>query len=262
MEDLDDYDDVDFGKAEVDGNTTLEVHISEGNPDKDMALVNKMITDNRNSPSKYHGTRTIASNIPSQNATRPRSGRSSSRQNSALNKQNIYANATQTLHQPSTPKSSDLLETQSYKFTEEKPFQPRINRTTAQSKLSTFKYYNAPKKTPRNNSADNHDRGGKGGRGDGRQNQTRPVTPLTDSVDLMNASLMSRDLGSLKTPTGVPPLDISLDKDHLLWMKEQSRRAQLRSTYVTQENEINEDNRQRNTSTFGQATLSNRLDTG
>lgn len=61
----------------------------------------------------------------------------------------------------------------------------------------------------------------------------RSETPLTNytltSTELMNESLASRNLTMVRTPTGVPPLDISLDKDHLKWLKEQSMKAQHRS---------------------------------
>ena len=244
MESLDDYDEVDNlnllrkSRAQEQSNTTMEVHVSDGGPeDPDMALIDKIVADHQNSPSKYHSTRTISSNIPPSKPT-PRASartRQSPRPNSG--RQQHYAGensfgATTTLRNPSTPRSADLLETQAHKFTEEKPFQPRINRTNRQSKLSQFKYYNAPKNKTQT-------------RGGGQQSlakdtrvlhqgnnpQMRSTTPLTESVDLMNASLMSRDMHQVRTPTGVPPLDISLDKDHMHWLKEQSMKAQLRSTY-------------------------------
>ena len=100
------------------------------------------------------------------------------------------------------------------RFTEEKAFTPRTLKThkNVQSRLSSLKCYRPP---PKKQSTS-------GPVKSSGPVMTRPETPMTaDSVDLMNETLMSRDLskGSARTPTGVPPLDISMDADHIHWLK-------------------------------------------
>lgn len=111
-----------------------------------------------------------------------------------------------------TPRNPDLMNTQAYRYTEpEKPFTPRTLKTNQKSKLSEFKYYNPPK---RRSSV-----------------VSRPETPMSESVDLMHETLMSRDMNVMGKPSGVPALDISLDADHLHWLKEQAGKAQVRAAY-------------------------------
>ena len=52
-----------------------------------------------------------------------------------------------------------------------------------------------------------------------------------DSVDWMNETIMSRDMHQNRHNSGVPALDISLDADHIHWLKEQSQKAQFRASY-------------------------------
>lgn len=136
----------------------------------------------------------------------------------------------------------DLLQTRSHAFTEpEKPFTPRILKSTRSSKLTEYKYYNplpkqksssmdktglseadstmntthTPKPRPRPRTKSPHN---------------RTETPLTET-SLMFETLQSRDFSKYDDSKEevVPRLDISLDKDHLSWLKEQASKAKIRS---------------------------------
>ena len=259
MESLGDYDEVDarFNRAGAEAsNTTMEVHASDVGPDMD--LINRIIADHQNSPSKYHNPNKVTSNIPQNNSKRPSSARHTDRSHSGRTGRRSNTstpgqfNATTTIkhvQSSGTPHSIDVMETQAHKFTEERPFQPRINKASRPSKLAEYKCYNGPRK-----SADVKNRTIT------REGSTRPVTPLTESADLMNASLMSRDLTQMRTPTGVPPLDISLDGDHMNWLKEQSKKAQLRSTYIPENK--NGQGEFATTQPYGPAGVTGQLSTG
>lgn len=257
-------DDIDFMRDSNDAaDTTLEVHPSTSNQNhtsnasslflhkthpQDATLVDNIVRDNRNSPSTYKSSNYVISNIPGKSSnkkTRPVLADTRTMHVDQYTMQNAGATMPVTSQQlvmirsQTTPSSKDLLDKQSHYFTEEKPFQPRTLKTTSKSKLSQFKYYNPPKRlvnmttsntlqsttepatTNINTKSGSTSRGG-----------LRPQTPMTDSVELMSETLVSRDMGHA-TPTGVPPLDISLDKDHLMWLKEQSKKAHIRSTYRT-----------------------------
>ena len=125
-----------------------------------------------------------------------------------------------------TPRGGDLLEKQAHKFTEEKPFMPRTLKTNCTSKLTEFKYYNPPPKRYVAKSWKDAARESAG--------MLRSETPMTESVDLMHETLMSRD-AARAPPSDIPPLDISLDADHMMWLKEQSKMAQLRKSQKCKE---------------------------
>ena len=194
----------------------------------DMRLVNQIIQDSRTSPSKYHHT-PMTSNIPStgkvtKNVRTLPQHRSQILQTCAVPSNYISSvsrNQGGATHRYVNPRSSDLLEKQSHMFTDEKPFVPRTLKTNCTSKLTEFKYYNPP--PPKK-----HGRPARDVTRDGVDLQ-RAETPMTESVDLMNETLMSRGAARVP-PSGIPPLDISLDADHILWLKEQSRNAQMRKT--------------------------------
>lgn len=177
--------------------TDLEVHVSESDAqlnEKDMRFVDRIVGDSTHSPSNYHSNKRMASNIPN----------------------NAGGNG-----RTATPRSGDLLETKSHKYTEQKPFTPRTLKTKHSSKLSQFKYYTPAKKKPVQSES-----------GPTKVLVSRSETPATDtSMDIMmNETLMSRDFNRTRPKNGVPPLDISLDADHVKWLKEQTRRGHLRST--------------------------------
>ncbi len=212
-----DYDDVDGGMMRVRPvpASTLEVHAPDSNPDP--ALV-----DNKDRPTSARG--------------RPSSGRRDIYRGGATVVGNNLGATMRIISKPQTPRSGDLLEMSAHRFTDEKPFQPRTLRSNTQSKLSDFKYYTAPKKRPSNtfeqSSSRNQTRtmSKMNSTSRGMTHTMRPETPMTlNSTDLMNETLMSRNDFNAKTPTGVPPLNISLDKDHMKWLKEQSQKAQVRS---------------------------------
>lgn len=234
--DFDDIDGTTFrGHSPVgrEDGATGQLHLS----DDDLRLVNQIIQDSRTSPSKYHHKQ-MPSNIPSTgwdtrtvNHMTTRHHKSQLLETYAASP-NYLSSAALGRHQGDatnryiTPRNGDLLEKQAHKFTKEKPFMPRTLKTNCTSKLTEFKYYNPPpKKTPAKSSGDATRRGA------GMQ---RSETPMTDSVDLMNETLMSRDVARA-APSGIPPLDISLDADHLLWLKEQSKIAQLRKSHKCME---------------------------
>ena len=260
MESLNDgYDMVD-GPAPAKSHTTLEVHAPNSRVDsldsdphhaadeKDMLLIDRIVRDDSTSPSKYHSPRKMNSNIPSGATTtltprrRPLGGQRDNRAVAATMVVGGNLGATMRMNPKAlTPRSNDPLDTRAEKFTEEKPFQPRTLRTNTASKLSQFKYYNAPKKRPESERSEptvsktvTMPRGG--GR-TGRTGTFRSATPMTqatgmtmDSTDLMmNETLMSRDMNHAQTPTGVPRLDISVDQDHMMWLKEQSQKANVRA---------------------------------
>ena len=134
-------------------------------------------------------------------------------------------------------RGGDVLEAYTEKFTERKPFTPKTLKTNSKSKLLQFKYYNRPPPAPRRIS-ENDDEGkntcrsspglsrtlhfGKGG----------PVPKMTSESDLMHLTLQSR-AEPQTTPSGVPPLNISLDPDHINWLQEQSRKSTSRRGHAS-----------------------------
>ncbi|ELT94082.1 hypothetical protein CAPTEDRAFT_214055 [Capitella teleta] len=177
--------------------TDLEVNLSEDTKmnGTDMRLVDRIISDNTCSPSNYRSNKKVTSNIP--------------------------LNADPESAKSLTPRSRDLMDTKSHKYTEQKPFTPRTLKSKQSSKLSQFKYYTPPKKKPTPSE-----------RAPMKVIVSRSETPATDtSMDIMmNETLMSRDFCRTPNKSGVPPLDISLDADHVKWLKDQTHRGLLRST--------------------------------
>ena len=221
-----DFDDgATFGYRSPVGRDDATAQLSLG--EDDMRLVNQIIQDSRTSPSKYHHM-PMTSNIPStgkgtKHVRTLRQHRSQLLQTCTAASNylsTVSRNQGSATHRYVNPRSSDLLEKQSHMFTDEKPFVPRTLKTNCTSKLTEFKYYNPPPKK--------HGRSARDAARDGADLQ-RSETPMTESVELMNETLMSRGAARVP-PSGIPPLDISLDADHLLWLKEQSKNAQLRKT--------------------------------
>ena len=132
-------------------------------------------------------------------------------------------------------RSGDLLDSHNEKFTERKPFTPKTLKTNSKSKLVEFKYYNRPpaKKEFGNDFEDDMNRTNIPKSALGRTMhypRNKPIPKMTTESDLMNETLQSRADHEV-TPTGVPPLNISLDPDHINWLQEQSRKSSSRRGY-------------------------------
>lgn len=146
----------------------------------------------------------------------------------------------------------DILVKRSHVFNEPvKPFTPRTLKSTRMSKLSQTKFYTPPpqkrkdqpekmeseqqleetstmvKPKPRPRRA--------------RSPPYRTETPLTDTTQttLMYESLQSRDFTKYNKEKMVPTLDISMDKDHLNWIKEQASKADIRAKSSTLKSNMN-----------------------
>lgn len=137
----------------------------------------------------------------------------------------------------------DVLNKHAHSFTEpSKPFTPRTLKSNRESRLKQYKYYTPPppkkmqvssrEEEPAPSSdtkvkevapqAKPRGRASKGG-GDLGATET-----LTETM-LMDMSLQSHDPRQRGDESGVPRLDITMDKDHLSWVKEQASRAQIRT---------------------------------
>jgi len=140
----------------------------------------------------------------------------------------------------------DVLEKHSQVFTESKPFTPRTLKTDRKSRLSQYKYYNKipPKtdatkqKAPAQEEAEKVDTTAEKPRPQPKPRQQRldqtregPVTMNS----LMFETLHSRDFSKYDSQNSpdIPKLDISMDTDHLKWVKEQASKAQHRQNNDT-----------------------------
>ena len=129
-------------------------------------------------------------------------------------------------------RSADILESHTERFTERKPFTPKTLKTNSKSKLLEFKYYNRPppKKDIGHVIKDELNRTNLSRGALGRTMhypRNKPIPKMTTESELMNETLQSRADPQV-TPTGVPPLNISLDADHINWLQEQSRKSSSR----------------------------------
>ena len=128
-----DLNDAAYEKEDTAGHTTLDVHApnslgattSIDNPRltavQQERLVNKIVNDTRNSPSKYHTPRVAQSNIPESRSATHRLTKSHLQPHYA-NGMPMASRTTSGGH--STPRKGsevDLLETQAHKFTNHKP---------------------------------------------------------------------------------------------------------------------------------------------
>ncbi|XP_060063044.1 spermatogenesis-associated protein 7-like [Ylistrum balloti] len=131
----------------------------------------------------------------------------------------------------------DILATRKHVFTEpEKPFTPRTLKSTRTSKLSQTKFYTAPPQKRKDPTEEKHSDKHleesvekpkpKPRRAKSPMNRTE--TPLTET-SLMYETLQSRDFSKFDKDKMVPTLDISMDKDHLNWIKEQASKAEIRA---------------------------------
>ncbi|XP_064600676.1 uncharacterized protein LOC135466856 isoform X2 [Liolophura sinensis] len=147
------------------------------------------------------------------------------------------------IHTVAGKTSGDVLEKRSHAFTEpDRPFTPRTLKSTRGSRLLEYKYYTPPKKS--SSKRDSSDK-------DALDSQTSPMHHTTptpkprkrapsaknrlditqDSENtLMYETLQTRDMSRARPDKTqmVPPLDISVDKDHMSWLQEQATKAQIR----------------------------------
>lgn len=151
------------------------------------------------------------------------------------------------IHTVTSKTSGDVLEKRSHVFTEpDRPFTPRTLKSTRGSRLLEYKYYTPPKKgTSKRNPSDKDTVDGP------VDPQTSPMHHATptpkprkcapsansrlditqDSENtLMYETLQTRDMSRARPDKTqmVPPLDISVDKDHMSWLQEQATKAQIR----------------------------------
>ncbi|OWF46449.1 uncharacterized protein LOC110455722 isoform X2 [Mizuhopecten yessoensis] len=135
----------------------------------------------------------------------------------------------------------DILATRKHVFTEpEKPFTPRTLKSTRTSKLSQTKFYTAPPQKRKDQTEEKHSdkhlaesvHKPKPKPRRARSPLNRTETPLTDTT-LMYETLQSRDFTKYNKDKMVPTLDISMDKDHLNWIKEQASKAEVRAKSST-----------------------------
>ena len=225
--------------------TSLELNVSRTPhaPDPDeMQFVDQLISDNTRSPSKYATGKPYASNIPTQtgSALKPRKRMTAQRplyhtqvlQTYTLPASDAGVPMSRTRQVREGSRSCDLLVQDSYRFTDERPFQPRTLKSNRKSKLVEFKYYTPPKRKAEHDADQDEVQTSARGRTQVRATQgARPETAntLASTTDLMNASIVSRDRARRESPHDVPALDISLDQDHLKWLKDQQTQARLRS---------------------------------
>ncbi|XP_052273057.1 spermatogenesis-associated protein 7 homolog isoform X2 [Dreissena polymorpha] len=140
----------------------------------------------------------------------------------------------------------DVLDKRSHVFTEGKPFTPRTLKTDRKSRLSQYKYYN--KLPPKSNSTSAKQEL------EADQEEEQPVAPeekirpqpkprqqrLDQTREgpvtmnsLMFETLHSRDFKREEPNPDIPKLDISMDTDHLKWVKEQALKAKHRRNSET-----------------------------
>ena len=225
-------------------NTTMEVHPSDTDfsslklDQHDYRLIDTIVRDNQQSPSKYHSPKLIHSNIPSSKA-KPLTPKTPKR-SAAVRRSGVQPTQTSIVKEAypdsQTSRSDDLIDTHADKFTEHKPFTPRtIKYKQVPSKLSQFKYYMPPcRKIAKEMDASHTESVAVSGNKPvprRRKSLQRSETPMTDTPSLMNETLLSRDMKLDRSRSGVPPLDISLDADHIRWLQEQSHKAHLRMSY-------------------------------
>lgn len=148
----------------------------------------------------------------------------------------------------------DVLEKHSQVFTEEKPFTPRTLKTDRVSRLSQYKYYNKP--PPKASKAAPPVQQGAEERETKPKDAGAPPKPkprtrkLSDTQEgmptensLMFETLHTRDYSKYESNRDerVPRLDISMDTDHLNWIKDQASKAHLRAQSGTLRSSIRED---------------------
>ena len=215
--------------------------------DAELQFVDRLVSDDTRSPSNYTTGKCYASLIPA-SPTHTRAPKTRKRiaaqrplsQTQVLQAYTLPASdagpqigATRSVHEGS--RSCDLLVQDAFHFTNERPFRPRTLKSNRKSKLVESNNYAPPKrKVSHRDDVDGGARGSAGARTHARpvSAATRPGTAntLASTTDFMSASIISRDKGRRESPHDVPALDISLDQDHIKWLKEQQTQARLRGS--------------------------------
>ena len=195
---------------------------------------------------------------PTYTQQRPSSARSQRSMGSAAMRSVVQAQSKKGTY------DGDVIEKHSQVFTEEKPFTPRTLKTDRVSRLSQYKYYNkpppkAPKAAPpvQQRVEENKTK---------LKEATAPPKPkprnrkLSDTQEgnvtdnsLMFETLHTRDYSKFDSNRDerVPKLDISLDTDHMNWIKDQASKAHLRAKSGTLKSSIREDEAYDTTVDFG-----------
>lgn len=141
----------------------------------------------------------------------------------------------------------DVLEKRSHVFTEAKPFTPRTLKTDRKSRLSQYKYYNKVQPKEGHTKAERAESPVEASKDKSKDVPDEPVRPQpkprqrldqtregpVTMNSLMFETLHSRDFSKGRENPDVPKLDISMDTDHLKWVKEQASKAKLRQNNDT-----------------------------
>ncbi|ESO90179.1 hypothetical protein LOTGIDRAFT_233972 [Lottia gigantea] len=133
----------------------------------------------------------------------------------------------------------DVVDKHQHRFTEpNKPFTPRTLKSNRQSKLSQYKYYTPPKnKRPSSSRSTRAENDTMVKTQESPRSPEKPrVKPRKSSVNQndtftdthMFESLQSHDFQNYKNPSDVPPLEITVDKDHKEWLEDQVDKAKQR----------------------------------
>ena len=182
------------------------------------------------------------------------------RPSSARSARSVGSAVSRTMVQVPTKKGTydgDILEKRAQVFTEQKPFTPRTLKTDRKSRLSQYKYYNKvpPKEektkgqevpqeqtTVKKQVAPTSESRPQQKPRQPRLDQTRegPVTMNS----LMFETLHSRDFSKYDKNgenSDIPKLDISMDTDHLKWIKDQASKAKIRANNDTMKSTVREE---------------------
>ncbi|WAR18228.1 SPAT7-like protein, partial [Mya arenaria] len=149
----------------------------------------------------------------------------------------------------------DVLEKHSQVFTEGKPFTPRTIKNDRKSRLSQYKYYNkVPPKSDTTNRKEPvvEETERKEVVVEQSRPKPKPRQPRLDQTregpvtmnSLMFETLHSRDFSKYddnENNPGIPKLDISMDTDHIKWVKDQASKAKLRQNNDTLKSTLRED---------------------
>ena len=158
----------------------------------------------------------------------------------------------------------DVLDKHSQVFTEEKPFTPRTLKTDRVSRLSQYKYYNKPPPKgpkaappPQQSVEPTETKPKEAGPPPKPKPRNRKLSDTREGNvtenSLMFETLHTRDYSKFDSDRDerVPRLDISMDTDHMNWIKDQASKAQLRAKSGTLKSSIREDEAYDATVDFG-----------
>lgn len=158
----------------------------------------------------------------------------------------------------------DVLQKHAQVFTEEKPFTPRTLKTDRVSRLSQYKYYNkpppkGPKAAPpvQQNVAASETKPKESAAPPKPKPRNRKLSDTQEGNvtenSLMFETLHTRDYSKFDSDRDerVPKLDISMDTDHMNWIKDQASKAQFRAKSGTLKSSIREDEAYDTTVDFG-----------